>query len=61
MTLEYLEKQKEKYQKKQQYFSGIGFDGLSNDFQRMADLIGEMEEYIKGEEGDCDNGENNED
>lgn len=49
MTLEKLAKQKEKYQKKQQYFSAIGFDTLANDFQRMMDLIGEMEEYIKKE------------
>jgi protein-tyrosine phosphatase len=50
MTLEHLEKQKEKYQNKQQYFLAIGFDGLANDFQKMVDLIGEMEEYIKKEE-----------
>ena len=50
MILEGLAKQKEKYQKKMQYFSAIGFDNLANDFQKMAELIGEMEEYIKKEE-----------
>lgn len=50
MTLEYLEKQKEKYQNKSEYFSVIGFDGLANDFQGIVGLIGEMEEYIKEEQ-----------
>ena len=47
MTIEYLAERKEKYQKKQQYFSAIGFDNLANNFQGMVDLICEMEEYIK--------------
>ena len=60
MTLEYLEKQKEKYQNKSGYFSAIGFDGLANDFQKMVDLITKMEEYIKGEEEESNNATNNE-
>ena len=47
MTLEYLEKQKEKYQNKLGYFAAIGFDNLANNFQGVVDLITEMEEYIK--------------
>ena len=43
MTLEYLAEQKEKYQKKSEYFLSISFDNLANDFQRVVDLITEME------------------
>jgi hypothetical protein len=46
MTLEYLEKQKNKYQNKTHYFSAIGFDNLANNFQDMVDLINEMEKHI---------------
>ena len=49
MTLEYLAEQKEKYQKKAQYFSSINFDNLANDFQGVVDLIDKMEEYLKEE------------
>lgn len=52
MTLEYLEKQKEKYQDKSTYYSVINFEGLANSFQGVVDLINEMEEYIKKEEED---------
>ena len=57
MTLEYLEKQKEKYQNKSDYFAAIEFNNLANSFQGVVDLIGEMEEYIKAEgnmENECD-------
>jgi hypothetical protein len=50
MTLEYLNEQKVKYQQKQVYFKNIGFDNLAADFQGAADLIGEMENYIKEKE-----------
>lgn len=46
MTLEYLKEQKEKYEKKMQYFSAIDFDNLASDFQGVVDLIEKMEEYI---------------
>ena len=60
MTLEYLAEQKEKYQKKAEYFLSISFDNLANDFQKVIDLITEMENCIK-DEGEDNNGENNED
>ena len=47
MTLEYLKEQKDKYQKKEEYFSAMDFSHLANDFQNMVDLISQMEEYIK--------------
>lgn len=47
MTLEYLKEQKEKYEKKMQYFSAIDFSNLASDFQGVVDLIEKMEEYIK--------------
>lgn len=47
MTLEYLKEQKEKYQKKQNYFQKVEFNVLATDFQGIVDLIGEMENYIK--------------
>lgn len=47
MTLEYLAKQKEKYQDRSDYFAAIDFHNLANSFQGVVDLIGEMEEYIK--------------
>ena len=52
MTLEYLEKQKKKYQNKSDYFAAISFDTLANDFQGVVDLIGEMEEYINENSSD---------
>lgn len=52
MTLEYLNEQKEKYQKKQAYFANIVFDNLAADFQDVVDLIGEMENYIKEKENE---------
>ena len=60
MTLEYLEKQKEKYQNKLDYFLAIGFDNLANSFQGVVNLIAEMEEYIK-EKGENNHGEDNKD
>lgn len=53
MTLEYLKEQKEKYEKKMQYFSAIDFDNLANDFRGVVDLIGQMEEYIKTKNDEC--------
>lgn len=50
MTLEYLEQQKEKYESKVQYYSALSFDTLSNHFQSVVDLIGEMEDYIRENE-----------
>lgn len=50
MTLEYLQEQKERYQKKADYFSAIDFSNLANDFQNMIGLINEMENYIKEKE-----------
>ena len=58
MTLEDLEKQKEKYRKKMQYFLAIGFDSIASDFQKMIELIDEMEDYIKKEE-ENESGEDN--
>lgn len=55
MTLEYLIEQKEKYQKKAQYFSAISFNNLANDFNGVVDLIDKMEEYIKEENDGQDN------
>ena len=52
MTLEYLKEQKEKYQQKQTYFKNIGFDTLVADFQGVADLICEIENYIKEKENE---------
>lgn len=52
MTLEYLKEQKEKYQKKMQYFTAIDFSNLASDFQGVVDLIGRMEDYIKGNNSD---------
>ena len=49
MTIGYLNEQKIKYQKKTDYFKNIGFDNLAADFQGIADLIGEMENYINAE------------
>lgn len=46
MTLEYLNEQKTKYQKKTEYFKNIEFDILAADFQGVVDLISEMENYI---------------
>lgn len=50
MTLEYLKEQKEKYQEKADHFKHLGFDNLATDFQSIADLIEEMEKYIKEQE-----------
>ena len=50
MTLEYLEQQKEKYEKKVQYYSALSFDVLADSFQGVVDLIGEMEDYIKSKQ-----------
>ena len=47
MTLEYLAEQKAKYQEKADYFKKIEFDGLAAEFQGIANLIGEMEDFIK--------------
>ena len=47
MTTEYLNEQKLKYQQKQEYFSKLNFDRLSNDFKEVVDLISEMEKHIK--------------
>ena len=52
MTLEYLNEQKEKYQKKAKYFEIIYFDNLAADFQGVVDLIEEMEKYVRGEENE---------
>ena len=60
MTLECLKEQKEKYEKKMQYFSAIDFDNLANDFRGVVDLIGKMEEYINGKEEESNNATNNE-
>lgn len=54
MTLEYLKEQKEKYQKKVEYFEAIDFTNLSNDFQGIVDLINQMKEYIKEKENGQD-------
>lgn len=57
MTLEYLAKQKEKYQDRSNYFATIDFNILANSFQGVVDLIGAMEEYIKAEgniKDECD-------
>jgi hypothetical protein len=50
MTLEYLNKQKELYKHKQNYFKNVEFNVLAEDFQRIVDLIGEMENYVKEKE-----------
>ena len=50
MTLEYLTEQKEKYQNKANYFKNLEFDIIAADFQSVADLIGEMEDYVKEKE-----------
>lgn len=50
MTIEYLREQKEKYQKRADYFSAMDFSHLASDFQSMIDLINEMENYIKENE-----------
>ena len=50
MTLEHLNEQKIKYQKKTEYFKNISFDNLATNFQGIVDLIGEMERYIKEKE-----------
>ena len=50
MTLEYLEEQKDRYQKRAEYFSAMDFSHLASDFRDMVDLIGQMEEYIKEKE-----------
>lgn len=47
MTLEHLKEQKEKYQKKAEYFEAMDFTNLANDFKSMIDLIDKMENYIK--------------
>lgn len=47
MTLEYLNEQKEKYEKRQEYFKKLGFDILASDFQSVVSLIKEMEKHIK--------------
>lgn len=52
MTLEYLNEQKMKYQKKIEYFQKINFDNFAADFQGVVDLIGEMENYIKEKENE---------
>ena len=50
MTAEYLTENKAYYEGKYNYFNNIGFDALATDFKRVADLIGEMENYIKEKE-----------
>lgn len=50
MTAEHLNELKTKYQQKSEYFKNIGFEHLAEDFQRVVDLIGEMEDYIKEKE-----------
>ena len=50
MTLEYLAEQKVKYQNRADYYKNIGFDNLAAEFQGTVDLIGEMEEYMRGTE-----------
>ena len=47
MTLEYLNEQKTKYQTRVEYYKNFSFERISNDFQSIVDLIGEMENYIK--------------
>lgn len=47
MTLEYLNEQKEKYEKRQEHFKKLGFDILASDFQSVVSLIKEMENHIK--------------
>ena len=54
MITEYLEEKKTYYEGKYNYFNNIGFEHLATDFKGVADLIGEMENYIKEKE----NGEN---
>ena len=50
MTLEYLNEQKAKYQTRVEYYKNFSFERISNDFQNVVDLIGEMEDYIKEKE-----------
>lgn len=50
MTLEYLLAKKAYYESKCNYFKNLEFDVLAADFQGVADLIGEMENYIKEQE-----------
>jgi hypothetical protein len=47
MTKEYLAEQKTKYQEKHDYFKKIGFDALAADFQRVVDLIKDMEKCVE--------------
>lgn len=59
MTLEYLNEEKEKYQKKQIYFQNIGFDNLASDFHGIVDLIKEMENHLIENTIQNDQGEEN--
>lgn len=52
MTLEYLDEQKKRYQEKAKYFKNIDFEILSADFQKVVDLIEEMEKFIKQKQGE---------
>lgn len=56
MTLEYLNEQKKRYQEKTKYFKNIGFEILSEDFQRVVGLIEEMEKFIEEKQSE-DNAE----
>ena len=50
MTLEKLNEQKAKYQKRAEYFKALDFVNLAADFQGVVELIEKMEEYVKEKE-----------
>lgn len=47
ITLEHLQDQREKYEKKAKYFKNIDFEILSTDYQGVVDLIEQIEQFIK--------------
>ena len=54
MTLEKLNEQKAKYQKRAEYFKALDFVNLAADFQGVVELIEKMEEYVKEKENGQD-------
>jgi hypothetical protein len=56
ITLEYLQEQKEKYEKKAKYFKNIDFEILSADYQGVVDLIEQIEQFVKEKQSE-DNAE----
>lgn len=56
MTLEYLQEQKERYEKKAKYFKNIDFEILSADYQGVVDLIEQIEQFVKKKQSE-DNAE----